>query len=126
MKKNIKKNIKKIVGLFLLTPYYLFAQSAGGSGISIPNPLNRTDNIFGLIRAVLDFVTKVGAAIVVFMVIYSGFLFVQAQGDPGKIKTAKNVFFWTVIGGVVLLGAQVLASVICNTALQLGVTGLSC
>jgi hypothetical protein len=47
-------------------------------------------------------------------------LFVKAQGDSGAISEAKDTFTWTVIGGVVLIGAQVIAGVVCRTAVQLG------
>ncbi len=88
-------------------------------GLIFNNPIDAKD-IFELIAALLTFVSRVGAAIVVFMIIYSGFLFVKAQGDPGELEKAKKTFLWTVIGGVVLIGAQTLAMVVKNTAAGLG------
>ena len=41
----------------------------------------------------------VGASII--MLIYAGFLFVTANGDPGKIKSAREVVMWAVIGIIV-------------------------
>jgi len=40
------------------------------------------------------------------MVIYTGFLFVMARGNPSKIEEARTALLWTLIGGVILLGAQ--------------------
>lgn len=109
----------------ILLPSDLFA--AGGQ-ISVnfqeANPI-KAKNIYALVSAILDFVVKVGAALAVFFIIYAGFQFVTAQGDEGKITSAKKTFMWTVIGALVLLGAQVLSGVICNTAQQLG-AAVSC
>ena len=93
----------------------------GSSGLKFKNPLgNSNGDIFTLANSILEFVIKLGAAIVVFFVIYSGFLFVKAQGDPAKLEVAKKTFLWTVIGGVILLGARVLAEVVKNVANDLG------
>jgi len=52
---------------------------------------------------------------IVLMIIYSGFLFVTARGDEQQITRAKNTFFWAIVGGAVLLGAEVLANAIVGT-----------
>ena len=49
------------------------------------------------------------------MLVYSGFLFVSAQGNPEKLATARKAIMWTIIGAVVVLGASVLASAIEGT-----------
>jgi hypothetical protein len=41
----------------------------------------------------------IGAIII--MLLWAGFLFVTAQGDPGKIGTAKKTALWAVVGIVV-------------------------
>lgn len=112
----------KLSNIFLKTVDAL-GEKPGGSQtgkLVFNNPISAND-FTELIASLLDFVTQVGTALAVFMVIYSGFLFVQAQGDPAKIKTAKSTFLWTVIGGVILIGAKTLAEVIRNTATGLGV-----
>mgnify|MGYP003394299859 FL=1 len=50
----------------------------------------------------------------------SGFMYVTAQGDETKIKTAHKSLLYTSIGTAVLLGAWTLANVICNTVNDLG------
>jgi uncharacterized membrane protein len=93
--------------------------------LSRANPIQSND-IYGLMAAILDFVVKIGAVVVVFFVIYSGFQFVTAQGSDEKISKAKKTFMWTIIGGLILLGAMTLSNVICNTAKQLGATNVTC
>lgn len=116
MKNKITKFIYVIVAA--LIPANVFAQ--GTLTARIQNPLSGTNSIFGLVERVLEFIVKVGTVVVVFAVIWTGFLFIKAQGAPEKLKEAKNAFLWTVIGGVILIGAQVLSTVICTTTNELG------
>lgn len=112
----------KLTNIFLKVAEAADAKAGGENtgGLIFNNPID-AGSFPELMASLLEFVTKVGTAIAVFMVIYSGFLFVQAQGDPAKIKTAKSTFLWTVIGGVILIGASTLAKVINDTATSLGV-----
>lgn len=108
--------------VFLLaSPAYVFADKSLTVDLSSEkfNPINQKD-IYGLINAIIDFIVKIGAVIVVFFIIYAGFLFVTAQGNEDKISKAKTTFLWTIIGSLVLLGASTLSGVICNTARDLG------
>ncbi|HZS42755.1 MAG TPA: pilin [Candidatus Paceibacterota bacterium] len=92
-------------------------QSSGGNNSSgrLDNPLSNTGNIYDFIAKVLEEVAKIGAVICVFFIIYAGFLFVTAQGNEDKLKTAKNAFLYTVIGVIILLGAELIAKIIENT-----------
>lgn len=110
--------------LFILTLPYLTSADGGSVNLARFNPIAQTD-IYGLIKAILDFVVKIGAVVVVFYMIYAGFQFVTAQGNEDKISTAKKSFMWTVIGALILLGAMTLSGVVCNTANQLG-ANVSC
>ncbi len=122
MKLLLKIRNKIIFFAFLLFPGILLAQNnrPASSGPIFKNPISKGDDIYVLVKSLLDVVVKVGTYIVIVMVIYSGFLFVKAQGNESAISEAKNTFLWTVIGGVVLIGASVLAGVVCNTAAGLG------
>jgi len=108
--------VKIYVWVFLLTvvPNALFAQSFEADGFT--NPIGAGGNIGDLISAILDIVVQVGVVVVVLALIYSGFLFIVARGNEEKINKAKMTFMWTVIGAVILLGAQALSDVVCNTA----------
>lgn len=127
------KNFLQKVGasLFILLLAFQFSLPALAANTSrikdcssdgkICNPLgNGNDDLFALVNAVLDGVMKLGAILAVLAIIYSGFLFVTAGGDEGKIKTAKLVLLYTVIGAAILLGAKVIATVIQNTVTTVG------
>ncbi len=62
----------------------------------------------------------IGTPIAILAIIYSGFLFVSAQGKPEKLKDARIALLWTIVGVAVLLGAQLLATVIKGTITNLG------
>lgn len=79
------------------------------------------NNITDILNPLIDLIINIGAIVVVFFIIFAGFKMVMAQGDPGKINDAKKMLFWTIIGGLILLGSKVLAEVIRSTVQELGV-----
>ncbi len=114
-----------IICAILVTTVPLMTIAATSSGVGdgggiLQNPL-KYGNIQELITGILTVVARVGAIVVVFFVIYSGFLFVTAQGKPEKIEDAKKAFFWTIVGALILLGAVAVSELIKNTVG--GITG---
>lgn len=95
---------------FMLMPQASFADVAP-LDVTIHNPIS-TNNFQDFVAAVLDIVLQVGIPIVALFLIYSGFLFVKARGNPTELETAKKTFIWTCVGAAVLLGAWVIANAI--------------
>lgn len=84
--------------------------------IKLTNPFKRGDNLYDFLQAlVTDIIIPLGGVIVVIAIIYSGFLFVTAQGNEEQLKKAKRAFTYTAIGAAILLGAWTIALVIENT-----------
>ena len=113
------KNIYWFVTAFLLLlpVSVIFAKVSGGgsSGSNkLENPL-QFETISEFLKAMLGALEIIATPIVVLMLVYSGFLFVSAQGNPEKLVTARKAIMWTIIGAVVVLGASVLASAIEGT-----------
>lgn len=81
--------------------------TTGGGGLM--NPLKNINSLWDLLAAILQLVVDIGWIFVTLMLIYVGFLFVAAQGNDEKIKNARSALVWTVIGGLILLGAQSIA-----------------
>ena len=89
----------------------------------INNPLSdKIDSIPKLIAEILQIVLIVGVPIVALAIIYTGFLFVTAQGNPEKLKTAKSMLKGTLIGAVLLLGSWVIANAIGATIADISST----
>ena len=114
------KNIYWFVTAFLLLlpVSVIFAKVSGGgsSGSNkLENPLQSINTISEFLNAMLGALMIIATPIVVLMLVYSGFLFVSAQGNPEKLATAQKAIMWTIIGAVVVLGASVLASAIEGT-----------
>lgn len=95
--------------------------AGGGPGIApargsaiLENPLN-VGSIEALLSLILDIIVIFATPVIVFFVIYSGFLFVTAQGNPERLKDAKRAFLWTIIGGLIVLGASAILAIIVAT-----------
>lgn len=100
---------------------------AGGGNplnITLSNPFNCRGvspcNLFTFLQVIIDSILlPIGGILAVLAFIYSGFLYVMAQGSDTKIKEAHKALLYTAIGTAVLLGSWVLAKVIENTIKQL-------
>lgn len=86
-----------------------------GPSITLVNPLNLgncTSNntcISVFVGKILQLVIKIGTVIIILMLVYVGYMFVAAQGVPGKIEEARKALLWTVVGALILLGAEAIA-----------------
>lgn len=111
---------------FAVTP--LLAQTLGGGGgtpapagvtqldFELDNPLQDDINTVPvLIEKILEIVVVVAVPIITLMIIYTGFLFVQARGNSAKIKAAKDALLYTVIGAAIIIGAWTIAQIIGGT-----------
>lgn len=114
-----KINYKKIFTpfisfVFLLIPLFIFAQ---GSGVeTIQNPLGEgNDSVEAILLKIMSLVSMLGGIVVVFFIIYSGFKIVTAGDNESERTKAKDMFYATVIGGAILLGAGIIASVVVGT-----------
>jgi hypothetical protein len=93
---------------------------ADNTGLNIKtgiiNPLSsELDTIPKFIEKILEVVLTIGIPIVTLAIIYSGFLFVTAQGNSEKLKKAKQTFIYTIIGAALLLGSFVISKAIVGT-----------
>lgn len=84
--------------------------TAQGQG-TLVNPL-RAQNIQQLLGIILGGLVQIGTIILVLMLVWVGFLFVFAQGSEEKVREARAALMWTVIGGLVLLGARAIATLL--------------
>lgn len=81
----------------------------------ISNPIQGINTLPQFIEAVIKIVLTVGIPLLVLAIIYAGFLYVKAQGNPGELEVAHRTLLYTVIGGALLLGAFVIANAIGKT-----------
>ncbi|NTV44803.1 MAG: hypothetical protein HGA67_03870 [Candidatus Yonathbacteria bacterium] len=96
------------------------AYAAATMTIQLENPLGDTDTLPELIEQILRVVIQIGFPILVLAIVYSGFLFIAAQGNEKKLTDAKRAFTWVVIGGAILLGALAIAELLNTTIHDVG------
>lgn len=110
--------------LSLVFPFVntVFAAATEGDRPSgLENPLAGGANTISEFLAVIlkNLVLPIGSVVIVFMLIYSGFMFVTARGNEEKLGTAKRNFLYVLIGAAILLGAAVISGAIEGTLCQL-------
>lgn len=94
---------------FTALPAYATAPAAGSDGVSQAqdgldkiNSGNTTD-LTGSIKTILSSVFIVVGIIAVVVIIIGGINYTLSQGDPGKVKKAKDTILYGIIGLVVAL-----------------------
>ena len=118
------KNLYKLIIAthFAMLPFVAWAQGGNDGcdpgGGTLCNPIS-SDNIQDFIRTVLEGALQIGIPIVALAIIYSGFLFVKARGNPEELTKAKAALLYTLIGAAILLGAWAIAILISETVLSL-------
>ncbi len=87
-------------------------------GVRLLNPLGidgGPSSLAEFLVQILDFVVAVGSVVVAFMMVYVGYLFVMARGNPGEISKARDAFVWTIVGALIVLGSKAIATGILAT-----------
>jgi len=117
-----------LFGLSLvLTPVVAIAQgsgfgsggSTGTEGFALENPL-AVDSLEQFLSEILKFIVRLGTIVVIVMIVVVGFMFVSARGNPEEIKKAREALLWTLVGAVILIGAEILANAIKATVEAIG------
>lgn len=91
--------------------------SSGGNfklDVRINNPL-KVDTIQDAMKLFMDAVLRIAIPFIVVFFIWSGLSFVLARGNPKKMETAKNMFLYTIIGTLLILGAWTITNAIIGT-----------
>lgn len=86
---------------------------ADGSG-TLTNPL-QSASIQEFLLKIIDVILVFAFPLIILYIMYAGYLFVTAAGNSEKVSSAKNALLWSVIGGVIVLGARLIISVIQGT-----------
>jgi len=103
---------KRVASLLAVT--VSFAAGASVASAQFIDPLNVT-TLEDLLVIILNTVVTIMFPIIVLMIVYTGFLFVSAQGNPTKLASARQALKWTLIGALVVLGAKALSLAIAAT-----------
>jgi hypothetical protein len=107
-----------------LSPLLVMAQGGGADSgqaaeraqFGLQDPLDSSINsIPAFFLAILDILLVFAIPFVVFFIIYAGFLYVTARGNPGAIEQAHKALLYAIIGGLLIFGARAILAIITNT-----------
>ena len=73
-----------------------------------------------LLRKIIEFAVEIGTIVVVLMLVYIGFLFTTTSVNPENKQKAREYLLWTIIGALILIGAQAIATAIQMTVNAIG------
>ncbi len=82
----------------------------------ITNPLKKEfSDIPSLVNGLVKIALQVGTIVAVLALVWVGFKFILAQGNPGEIEKARQALWWVIIGIAILFGAQIIVEIIKGT-----------
>jgi hypothetical protein len=134
LNKMLKKKTKIFAATLLILGYlfisnigYVWAQVDTSNTVSngttntqkIQNPFKYGSTIQCFVSEVLKFIVDILAVVAVLYIMYAGFQFVLARGNPDAISDAKRSLLYALVGTGILLGAWVFATVIATTINQI-------
>ncbi|MDB5255265.1 MAG: hypothetical protein JWL92_641 [Candidatus Nomurabacteria bacterium] len=86
-----------------------------GLNIQLQNPLSGISTIPEAINKILSIVIRIALPLIILAFIWAGLKFIFARGKPDQLKEAKNMFLYTIIGTLLILGAWTITSAIVGT-----------
>lgn len=99
---------------FVLSFNQVFAQPVPTTeNTSLENPL-RVSSLEELLSAILNIVIVLATPIIVFFIIYAGYLYVTARGNAAQVEQATRALTYAIIGGVLIIGAVAIAEIVSN------------
>lgn len=103
--------------LSLSVPTIVTADGTGSvSSIdTLQNPLGNISSFPQLLAKLLDAAITLGIPVAVLFIVWAGFRFILARGNPGELEKARENFLWTIVGIGIFLGASLIAKVLENT-----------
>jgi hypothetical protein len=103
----MKSNFKEIS--FFLTIFFLLPILAGAITFGSPFALPTFEE---LVDRIISFISWVAIAIVPIAIIIAAFYFLTSGGEPEKVRTAKRIIFYTIMGLIIILLARGISSAI--------------
>ena len=89
--------------------------AGGNCPPTLENPLGNIKTLDALLEKILNIFIAIAYVVAAIFLLLSGFRFITAQGSQDKLKDAKNTFYYTILGIVLIAGAQVIVNVLKDT-----------
>lgn len=107
------KIISKITAFGVLVSAPLLTSAQSGLKFSIASPL-AFSTFQDFLLAVLNVIIIIATPIIVLCIIYAGFLYVTARGNVQQTQQATRALTYSIIGGVLIIGAVAISGIIAN------------
>ncbi len=127
MKKLMLKNILRKINAFYAVAFVaLLANAPAALAQPVPSPPTPTSqtvtlknplavtSLEELLVAILNIIIIIAIPIIVFFIIYSGFLYVTAKGNASQVEQATRSLTYAIVGGVLIIGAVAIAEIVQN------------
>lgn len=89
--------------------------------VKLTNPLSdKFNSVGGLIQGFVVILSYLAVLAAVVIIIWIGFQFVLARGNPQRMNELKGWLFWVIIGVAVVIGARIIIQVVINTLAATG------
>ncbi len=105
----------------ILLPSLVLAQNPRSIPTRLENPLS-VGSIQDLLVAILNIVMILMIPVIVFFIIYAGFLYVTARGNAEQIKQATRALTYAIIGAILVVGAFAIAEIVRATVSSFSAT----
>jgi len=83
--------------------------------LDLKNSLGSIDSFAALAEAIFRAIVIIAIPLTVIFLIWGGLVFVTARGNETQLGKAKKIFFWSVIGAMVIVASWVIAVGINNS-----------
>ncbi len=77
----------------------------------IENPLKGANSLGELFKTLSQFVLDLAYIVIAAFLLLSGFKFIKAQGNPEEIAKAKETFWYTIIGALIIIAMDTMVGV---------------
>lgn len=101
--------------MLVLAALFMTSLGAMAQAPEFPSP-TKSDEFLKILMGIAKYITKFGTPIAALFLILSGFMFVSAQGNKEKLKTARTMLIWTLVGTAIVVGAWPIAEMVKNLA----------
>jgi uncharacterized membrane protein len=97
------RNLSLLFTITLATPITVFAQAR--EVVEDPSGFAKLSSIPILFENILGAITVLGGFAALMMLIFGGFRYIVAQGDPKAVQAARGTLTWAIVGLVMIIVA---------------------
>ena len=111
-----KKLLSLFILLLLVTPVITFAQSDITANLDTAAGNLKGQTLPQIVGSVINAFVSILGVILVSLMVYAGYMWMTAAGDPEKVKKAQGIIKMATMGIIITLAAWAIASYVIGVA----------